>query len=617
MTLDQWIVLAVFTVTVLLILSTRLRPDLVALMAALSLGLTGVIGQGEVLTGLSSSVVTTLIGLFIMARALEETGVLRWAAGRITELGSGPLRRHEDGGQDAEEARGGPEPDGGSGSRILTILMVTAASLSVGMNNLAVGTLFVPASQRVARRMRIPVSTLLLPVAYATLLGGMATYFTTANIVMSDFLVQQGARPLSMRDFLVTGGIVAVAGMLYLATVGRRLLPGTDASPEDFEHDYFGLYKLGERFWEMRVTSDSSLAGKTLAESEIGSRLGVSILAIRRRGRLFLVPGPGIAILPADELVALGREERIRELVEWGVEIRARSSPERFQHELELTEVVVGPHSPARGKTLSDLGIRTRYGVNVLALWREGRVIRTDVGRTPLQVGDALLVVNLPHRLDRLAATGDFLVVGARVAAPSRPHRAPVAVGLFAGVLAVAFTGLLPIGQIALTGGVAMILAGCVSLEDAYRSIEWNVLFLIAGLLPLGFAMVDTGLAAEAAALLGGWATGSDPLLVVALMFVLTAAVTQVIGGQVSPLLVGPVALSVATSAGIALPAMAVAVAIGASTAFLAPTGHPVNALVMGSGGYRPRDFLRAGAGLSLVVLATLLGVLWLVWGIR
>lgn len=613
MTTDQSIVLVVFAATVVLILSTRIRPDLVALVAALSLGLTGVIGEGEVLTGLSSSVVTTLIGLFIMARALEETGVLRWAAGRITAVGGGGSRRGiRPGGGPGEDAAGRS-----SGSRILPTLMGTAAVLSVGMNNLAVGTLLVPASQRVARRMRIPASSLLLPVAYSTLLGGMATYFTTANIVMSDFLVQQGSRPLGMRDFLLTGGLVAIAGIAYMATVGRSLLPSGKGSQEETQDDYFGMYKLGERFWEMRVSPESALAGKTLAESEIGTRLGVRILAIQRRGRLFLVPGPGIAILPGDELVALGRDDRIRELEDWGVAVKASSSPERFQHELELTEVVIGPHSRARGRTLAELEMRSRYGVNVLALWREGRVIRTDVGKTPLQMGDALLVVNIPRRLDRLAATGDFLVVAAGMAAPSRPRRAPLAVSIFTGVLAIAFAGLLPIGQIALTGGLLMVLTGCLSLEDAYRAIEWNVVFLIAGLLPLGFAMNDTGLAQHAADLVGGFAAGGNPLLVVALMFGVTAAMSQVIGGQVSPLLVGPVALSVAATAGIDLPAMAVAVAIGASTAFLTPTAHPVNALVMGSGGYGSKDFLRAGAGLTVVTLVTLLAAMWLIWGVR
>jgi di/tricarboxylate transporter len=458
---------------------------------------------------------------------------------------------------------------------------------------------------------------LLLPVAYATLLGGMATYFTTANIVMSDLLIRQGSRPLGMRDFVFTGGLVALAGMAFLATVGRRLLPHRDVSDVDPESDYFGLYKLGERFWELHVTPDSRLAGQTIEESQIGRRLGIRILAIRRRGRLFLMPGAGIGILPGDVVVALGREDRVRTLVEWAGDLRSSSAPEDFQHELELTELVVAPRSRVRGKTLADLGMRTRYGVDVLALWREGEVLRTDVGTTPLQVGDGLLVVNLPRRLDRLAHTGDFLVGGSRVAAPSRPGRAPLALSIFGAVLVASFAGVLPVGEIVLAGALAMVLTGCVTMEDAYRSIEWHVLFLIAGLLPLGFAMIDTGLAQRAAELLGGFAERGDPLAVVALMFGITVAVTQVIGGQVSPLLVGPVALAVAGTAGITPTGMAVAVAIGASTAFLTPTAHPVNAMVMGIGGHRPSHFLRVGLGMTLVTLVALLAGMWLFWGIR
>lgn len=593
MTPDQWILICVFAGTLVLMFGTRLRSDLIALLAALSLGLTGVIPAGEVLTGLSSSVVTTLIGLFILARALEETGLLRWAAARITDVG------------------------GDSEIRVRLTLMLTAAGLSLGMNNLAVGALLLPASVRVARRARVPISSLLLPVSYSTLLGGMATYFTTANIIMSDLLLQQGSRPLGMKDFVVTGGLVAVAGMAFMATFGRRLLPPGDVSDDDPRGDYFGLYKLGERFWSLLVAHDSELAGKTIAESQIGKRLGITVLAIRRRGRLFLVPGPGIAILPGDEVVVLGSEDRVRTLVEWGVKLRSSSSPERFQHELELTEVVVAPRSRVRGKTLAELEMRSRYGVKVLALWREGQVIRTDVGKTPLEVGDGLLVINLPTRLERLAGTGDFLVAGARVAAPSRPGRAPLALAIFGAVLVAAFAGVLPIGEIALAGALAMVLTGCVSLEDAYGSIEWNVLFLIAGLLPLGFAMIDTGLAQRAAELLGGFAERGNPLVLVAVMFSITVAVTQVVGGQVSPLLVGPVALAVASTSGIAAAAMAVAVAIGASTAFLTPTAHPLNAMVMGTGGYRPSHFLRVGVGMTLVSLVALLAGMWLFWGIR
>jgi len=593
MTTPEWILVGVFAGTIALMFGTRLRSDVVAILAALSLGLLGVIPDGSVLQGMSSTVVLTLMGLFILAEGLEDTGVIRWAAQRLSTLG------------------------GDSERRLLLTLMGSAAVLSLGMNNVAVGALFLPASVRVARSSGVPVSGLLMPVSYATLLGGMATIFTSANIIMSDLLIQQGSRPLGMIDFALTGGVVAVAGIAYMLFVGARLLPERQKDVEDPFGDFFGLYKLGERFWEFEVRADSRLAGQTIEEIGFREHFGLSVLAVRRRHRTFLVPGPGIAIVPGDRVVVLGHKDRLRELVAWGVELRTGASPGDLQEELELTEIVVPPRSRATGRTLTELELRTRYGVTVLALWREGEIIRTDVGKTPLEIGDGLLVVNLPKRLDALTRGGDFLLVGSKLSAPERPERAPLALVIFGLVVAVAFTGFLPIGETVLVGAMAMVLTRCVTMEQAYRSIEWHVIFLVAGLLPLGFAMIDTGLADRIAGGLGMLVQGGTPMAAIALMFAVSTAATQIIGGQVSALLVGPVALAVAQTTGIAPQPMAVAVAIGASTAFLTPIAHPVNAMMMGTGGYRRRDFARVGAGMTVVTLLATMAGMWLFWGVR
>jgi di/tricarboxylate transporter len=398
---------------------------------------------------------------------------------------------------------------------------------------------------------------------------------------------------------------------------GRRLLPDAARGADADYGDYFGLYELGERFWDFEVLQGSGLAGLTIEDIGFGKRFGLSVLAIHRKQRTLLVPGPGIVIAPGDRIVVLGRLDRLRELVGDDLDIRTGASPEELQEELELTEMVVAPRSDASGRTLAELGLRTRFGVTVLALWRGGRIIRTDVGKTRLETGDGLLVVNMPQRLAALARSGDFLVAGSRIAAPERPERAPIAIAIFAAVLIIALTGLLPTGETVLAGAVAMLLAGCLSMDRAYRSVEWHVIFLVAGLLPLGFAMTETGLADRAGDLISGLVATRNPMFAVMTMFVVSAAATQVIGGQVSALLVGPIALAVAAAAGIQLHAMAVAVAVGASTAFLTPMAHPVNAMMMGTGGYRARDFARVGAGMTVVVAVALALAMWLFWGIR
>lgn len=593
MTAPEWTLVGVFVATVVLIFGTRLRADLVALMAALALALLGVIPEGTALQGLSSTVVLTLFGLFILAEGLEDTGLIRAAAARIASLG------------------------GGSERRVLLTLMGSAGTLSLIMNNVAVGALYLPAAARVGRSSGIPASKLLLPVAYATLLGGMATIFTGANIIMIDLLLQGGSEPLGMLDFARTGGLVAVGGIAYLLLVGPRLL-GDRSDPDDEGRsgDFLGLYRLGERFTEFEVDDASALAGRTIEEIGFRSRHGVSVLAVRRRRRTFLVPGPGIALMGGDRVVVLGREERVRELVGGDTPLRIITDLGALGYGLELTEVVVPPRSSAVGRTLAELELRSRYGVTVLALWRGGRVIRTDVGSIPLAIGDALLVVNVPKRLEALTRGADFVGVGGRFAAPSRPERAPLALGIFALVVVLALSGAVPIGEVVLGGALLMVLTGCVGMEQAYRAVEWHVIFLVAGLLPLGFAMMDTGLADRVAGLLSGVTAGAGPMAAIALMFGVSVATTQVIGGQVAAVLVGPVALSVAAAGGTDVRAMALAVALGASTAFLTPMAHPVNALMVGQGGYRPADFARLGSGLVVVTLVLLVVALRWLWGV-
>jgi di/tricarboxylate transporter len=590
----EWILLAICVLAVAAIFGTRLAPDLVAILVSLSLGITGVLPEGEIFAGLSSSVVVTLIGLFIITRALEDTGVIREVATRLGRLAGGTERR------------------------LVFSLMSSAGLLSLVMNNVAAGALLLPAAVRMGRISKVPLSKILLPVSYGTLAGGMATYFTTANIILSDLLLKQGLKGLRFSDFLATGGLIAIACIGYMVWAGRHLLPRIETSGENIlGGNLFGTYKLSERFWLLTVARNSPLVGHTVGESGIGEQHGIVVLALERGRRTIVGVSSEETIFVGDVLHVLGREERVTALCDRGLSLSERGASDELELGLELAEVVIPPRSRVIGKTLAELEFRTKFGLSALALWRQGRIIRTDVGKTPLEIGDALLVMNIPDRVRRLSRSGDFVVAGSGASAPTRPERAWVAVGIFVAVLIVAMTGLLPAAAATLAGATAMILAGCIAMEEAYRSVEWRVIFLVAGMLPIGIAMTETGLAARGATVLSTLIGAAHPLALAAAMFGLTVIVTQVIGGQVSALLVGPVAIQLALDAGIAPQAMAIAVAIGASTAFMTPIAHPVNALMMGTGGYRAADFLRVGSGMTVVTLVMLMAGLWLFWGVR
>lgn len=588
-----------------LILSNRLRADVGALIIMLALSVFGVITPEEALSGLSRPAITTLIGLFIITNALEETGIVQKLANRIRLMG------------------------GGSEARLIVIFMGAGALLSLVMNNIAAGAVLLPAAVQVGRDSNVNPSKLLMPLAFGTLVGGMATYFTTANIVVSSILVDQGQDGLTMLDFLPTGGLIVLVTLVFMATIGRRLLPdrqsAAPATASSLSRALSETYQLEERLWELHVQPESRLIGVPLKDSHIGEELGISVLAVWRGHEAILNPEPSETIQNDDYLLVVGQEERVRRLFEWGLKLgRAEKSdadPRRYKrkHEyaVDLTEVIIPPRSTVVGKSLLELRFRNRYGLTTVALWREGRSYRTDVGKFRLQVGDALLMVGPAKRINALAQDKDFMVMQSSHAfAPSAPNKMLWALAITAFVLIASIFEFIPTPEAMLLGGVAMVLTGCINMDEAYRAIEWRVIFLIAGMSAVSIGMINTGLAERVGV---GLVNTLDPYGAIALiagLFGITMLATQIMGGQVSGLVMGPIAVSAGLQIGMHVDAIAVAVAIACSTAFLTPMAHPVNVLMMGPGGYTQSDFIKVGFFMTvLVFIATLVGMV-LFWGV-
>jgi di/tricarboxylate transporter len=599
MTIPAELILIIITfAALLLILSNRMRPDMIAIIVLLALAFTGVVTPEEALSGFSRSAVITIICLFIITRGLEDTGVVQWLADRLRELGAG------------------------SEARLVIMFMAAGALLSMIMNTIAAGAVLLPAAVQVARDSNVRPSKLLIPLAYGTLVGGMATYFTTANIIVSGILQDQGLPGLGMLDFLPAGGLIVIAGLIYMALVGRRLLPdcpsvGQNASSRALSRNLYETYQLEERQWEFQVPPDSRLAGISLKESQIGEMLGVTVLAIWRGHHAILSPTPEQTISTGDYLLVLGREDRVRELSAWGL-TRGRENGHHRDYAVDLTEVVIPPRSNVIGKSLTDLHFRNKSGLTTVALWREGRSYRTDVGKFPLHVGDALLMVGPVKSIKQLANDHDYMVLqSAHAARPPRPQKAGWALLITAVVLLVSITEIIPITEAMLAGAVAMALTGCLSMDEAYRSVEWRAVFLIAGMLPLSIAMVNSGLAARVGDGLTTLLSPYGALALIAGLCFVTMLIAQVLGGQVTALIIAPIAISAALNIGINPQAMAVAVAIATSMGFLTPIAHPVSVLMMGPGGYTPADFIRVGVGMTIISFAVLIVSMVLIWGIH
>ena len=333
-------------------------------------------------------------------------------------------------------------------------------------------------------------------------------------------------------------------------------------------------------------------------------------------------PDSGERLEANDILLVLGREERVRQLELEGVAIGRNSNPQGLDlHGLpvRLAEVVIPPRSAAIGQTLKELRLRRKFGLTAVALWRGGRSYRTDVGDFELQAGDALLMVGSILQVGQLADEPGYIVLTQQGPAPrARSIRAAWAALVTVAALALAAGGWVPTSEAMLAGAAGLILTGCLSMEEAYRSIEWRALMLVAGMLPLGTAMVDTGFAAGLTRHLSGALGAFGPLAVVTVLWLLAAILAQVVGGQVAALILGPVAVSAALQLHVHPAAAGVAVALGSAAAFLTPMAHPVNVLMMGPGGYTPRDFARVGVGLlltCLIVFEIAMPLLWQLGG--
>jgi di/tricarboxylate transporter len=368
----------------------------------------------------------------------------------------------------------------------------------------------------------------------------------------------------------------------------------------------------------VRVPPGSVLAEHNLVESRLGNAFGLTVVSLVRGEELLCMPSPDEKVQAGDLLVLQGspRDLDVLEGLQ-DLEIAEQSSSlvaELESQQIGVTEVLLSPRTTLAGRSLADLLFRERYGISVLAIWRRGRAYRTGLQDMPLQFGDAMLVYGQRRNLETLARDPDFLVLDEAVARAPRLEKARIAVAIMLAVILSAILGLVPIAIAALTGAALMVLVGCLSMEEAYRAIEWKVVFLIAGMLPLGAAIENTGAAQMGAAALIAAVGDLGPRWVVAALFIVTVLGTQIIPTAALVVLMAPVALSAASTLGISPHLLMMTVAISASSSFASPLSHPAHLLVMGPGGYRFIDYVKVGVPITIISLLVSVGLLPILW---
>ncbi len=595
---DLIITLGILAVALVLFLSERFSIDLIALLVLVALGFSRVLTPQEVFSGLSDPAVITILAIFVLAHGLAVTGVAERMGSFLSRSKGGEIR--------------------------LTLkIMLTAGFMALFMNNIAVASILMPAMPTVAKKAGTNLSRLLMPLAFGTLLGGMATLFTTTNIVANSVLRDNGLQPFGVFDFALVGLPLALVGVIYMALVGRKMLPA-QPSAERAEvlrqagGDLIHMYQLGERLFRARIPEKSFLSGRKLAESKLREN-GLNLVAVERNGANFLNPTPDFVLQTEDVMLLEGKLEEFRQR---DIEPYLEILPERAYGEQDLEsasnlimEVVLSPRSQLIGRTLKETRFRENYGMNILAIWNGERVFRTGLSDHRLAFGDALLLQGPRDRLTILRSDPDLIVLSTEVeAVKDISKKSWLALSVFGLAVLVAALRILPVAEVMLAAALVLVIAKVLTMEQVYRAIDWQVVFLVAGMLPLGLAMTKTGATELFATALTGITLPFGPLALLLGLLALTVLLSQAMKGAAVSAVMAPIAIQAAMQFGVDPKAVVMGVALATSMAFITPLGHPVNILMMGPSGYRFKDFFRVGLPLTIilfVLITILLPVFW------
>ncbi|MCL6642355.1 MAG: anion permease [Candidatus Bipolaricaulota bacterium] len=577
---------AILGIALVLFLSERIRADLVSMLVLLALALTGLVSTSEAFSGFSNPAVITVGAMFVMSAAAARTGIASFIGRAMRAL---------------------------AGHRewaLTLVMMLTVAALSAFINNVGAVAILLPVVMTLAHESAISPSKLLIPLAYGSMMGGLCTLIgTPPNILVSTIAVQNGLRPFELFEFAPIGLAVVGAGVLYMVLIGRWLIPArrreeiTDSMPKYF-------------LTELVIPTGSKLISQR--PHELGWReRGIEIIEIRRGKRQIFDIWGWASLQANDVLIVSGKAEEIFKLKdEFGLEIRPEveyTHPWHKSEEIKRVEATLAPHAAFIGKTLAELDFHNRYGLAVLAIARHGTLLRGQLSQIPLQFGDTLLLQGPEQRLAQIPRE-NFILMSPLAFQALRTEKAPVTVLIFAGVLALAGLGVLHISVAGTLGAVLMVLTRCLTLEEAYESIDWMVIFLLAGMIPAGIALERTGAAQLLAEFILKGIGSFGPLFVLGVLMAFTSLITEILSNAAAAVLLAPIAISLAAQLGVSPYPFLMGVAVAASSSFMTPIGHQSNTLVFGPGGYRFSDYLRVGVVLNILVWVVAMLVIPRLW---
>jgi di/tricarboxylate transporter len=584
---DAWLTIGVVAAVLLLLIFTRLSADFVFLGGLTVLLVGGVLDAGAALSGFSAPGMITVGVLYVVVAGLQETGGLAWISHHVLGFPKGARRAQ------------------------LRMLM-PVVPLSAFLNNTPVVAMFIPVVTEWCRRLRIPPSRMLIPLSYASIFGGTCTLIgTSTNLVVNTmYQTRYQNDGLGMFEITKLGVPCAVVGLLYLIFFSHRLLPGRKAMEEVFENPR-------EYTLELEVSPKSPLAGNSIEKSGLRHLPGAYLAELIRDGQIVSAVSPSKVLREGDRLVFVGNIDSMRSLYS---QQGLQPAPEQLfkldtpRHQRCLVEAVVSHTCPLVGKTIREGRFRNVYNAVVIAVARNGERLRGKLGDVRIRAGDLLLIESHAGFIPRQKDSHDFyLVSGVENSTPCRFEKAPWAFAVLGGMVLVAAMGWMSMLQAALLAAGAMLLLRCCTMTQARRSIEWNVLIVIAAALGLGVALEQTGAASAIAGLMLGMVK-EQPYMALVMVYLLATFFTEIITNNASAVLVFPVAMSLAERMGVNPMPFVTCIMVAASASFATPIGYQTNLMVYGPGGYRFGDYLRIGIPLNIlfgVVTILLAPLIW------
>ncbi len=588
MTLPIALVLSLLAAAIVAFSIERIPVDVTTLLLLSTLVLSGTLTVEEAFSGFSNEIIIILAAIFVLSGALMKGGVVDYLGAAIHRLA------------------------GGSRTRVLLCVLPVTTLLSWFMNDTTTTAVLMPAVLGACRRSRVSPGKVLIPLAYASLLGGTCTLIgTSTNVAASGYMKSAGLAPLSMFELLPVGGTVAVAGILYLVFFGQRLLPRTEEASEE-------AYAVREYLSEVVVTPGSPLAGVALRDSPL-AELGVHVRAVLR-GDLRIGAAPRVTLQEGDLLLVQARREALLEIKDTaGIEIRpdlTLGDRDAEEEVLTIAEALLLPTSSLAGRNLKELDFRRRYDVTVIAIYRRGHPLAARLAGLRLRAGDVLLLQGEPECFHLLADSADLFILEEMEHQPARRRKGLYTAGIFLAAVLAATLGWLPLPIAFLLAALGVIATRLLTMEEAYDLIQWRLLILIAGMTSFGLAMQKTGAASWLAGLIVTWVAPLGTAAVMLAIVGLTMLLTQPMSNAAAALIVLPIALTTAHRLGLSPRAFAILVILSASLSFITPF-EPSCLLVYGPGKYRFRDFVYVGVPLTALIITIVLLLVPVIWPVR